>query len=120
MKNLFFDNHKKSYGHFDPQAEIEIVNIRLQAISELKSKKPKIKMFKNKPKPISIEDVWFNNKKSHKTNVFKRSDLPPGFKQFVHGLARDDQVSERKIKKAYHKPTRKIHNNTVQIPMIPY
>ena len=37
-------------------------------------------MFKNKPKPISIEDVWFNNKKSHKTNVFKRSDLPPGFK----------------------------------------
>ena len=23
---------------------------------------------------------WFNNKKSHKTNVFKRSDLPPGFK----------------------------------------
>ena len=80
LKNLFFDNHKKSYGHFDPQAEIEIVNIRLQAISELKSKKPKIKMFKNKPKPISIEDVWFNNKKSHKTNVFKRSDLPPGFK----------------------------------------
>ena len=72
LKNLFFDNHKKSYGHFDPQAEIEIVNIRLQAISELKSKKPKIKMFKNKPKPISIEDVWFNNKKSHKTNIFKR------------------------------------------------
>ena len=35
---------KKSYGHFDPQAEIEIVNIRLQAISELKSKKPKIKI----------------------------------------------------------------------------
>jgi N-methylhydantoinase A len=80
LKNLFFDNHKKSYGHFDPQAEIEIVNIRLQAISELKSKKPKIKMFKNKPKPISIEDVWFNNKKSHKTSIFKRSDLPPGFK----------------------------------------
>ena len=24
--------------------------------------------------------TWFNNKKSHKTNVFKRSDLPPGFK----------------------------------------
>ena len=22
LKNLFFDNHKKSYGHFDPQAEI--------------------------------------------------------------------------------------------------
>ena len=46
LKNLFFDNHKKSYGHFDPQAEIEIVNIRLQAISELKSKKPKIKCSK--------------------------------------------------------------------------
>ena len=25
-------------------------------------------------------EVWFNNKKSHKTSIFKRLDLPPGFK----------------------------------------
>ena len=79
LKNLFFDSHKKSYGHFDPYAEIEVVNLRLRAISELKSKQPKLKIFQSKPKFSSIVDVWFNNKKPHKTKIFERSTLPPDF-----------------------------------------
>ena len=79
LKNLFFDNHKKSYGHFDPLAEIEIVNIRLRAVSELKSKRPKFNALQSKPKFSSLVDVWFNNKKPHKTKIFQRSLLPPGF-----------------------------------------
>ena len=79
LKNLFFEYHKKSYGHFDPLAEIEIVNIRLRAISELKSKPIKFSMLERKPKLISSVDVWFDNKKPNKTKIFQRSTLPPGF-----------------------------------------
>ena len=75
----FFEYHKKSYGHFDPLAEIEIVNIRLRAISELKSKPIKFNMLERKPKLISSVDVWFDNKKPNKTKIFQRSTLPPGF-----------------------------------------
>ena len=79
LKNLFFEYHKKSYGHFDPLAEIEIVNIRLRAISELKSKPIKFNTLERKPKLISSVDVWFDNKKPNKTKIFQRSTLPPGF-----------------------------------------
>ena len=79
LKNLFFENHKKNYGHFDPYAEIEVVNLRLRAISELKSKQPKLKTLNDKPKFNSIVDVWFDNKKPRKTKVFERSTLPPDF-----------------------------------------
>ena len=79
LKNLFFENHKKNYGHFDPYAEIEVVNLRLRAISELKSKQPKLKTLNDKPKFNSIVDVWFDNKKPRKTKVFERSTLTPDF-----------------------------------------
>ena len=79
LKSLFFENHKKNYGHFDPYAEIEVVNLRLRAISELKSKQPKLKTLNDKPKFNSIVDVWFDNKKPRKTKVFERSTLPPDF-----------------------------------------
>ena len=79
LKNLFFEYHKKSYGHFDPLAEIEIVNIRLRAVSELKSKPQKFNTLERKPKLISSVDVWFDNKKPNKTKIFQRSTLPPGF-----------------------------------------
>ena len=79
LKSLFFENHKKNYGHFDPYAEIEVVNLRLRAISELKSKQPKLKTLNDKPKFNSIVDVWFDNKNPRKTKVFERSTLPPDF-----------------------------------------
>ena len=79
LKNLFFEYHKKSYGHFDPLAEIEIVNIRLRAVSELKLKPKKFNVLERKPKLISSVDVWFDNKKPNKTKIFQRSTLPPGF-----------------------------------------
>ena len=79
LKSLFFENHKKNYGHFDPYAEIEVVNLRLRAISELKSKQPKLKTLNDKPKFNSIVDVWFDNKKPRKTKVFERSTLTPDF-----------------------------------------
>ena len=79
LKNLFFEAHKRSYGHFDPLAAIEIVNIRLRAISELDCRLSIISNNKKSPKPIKITQVWFDNKKAKSTKVFERSSLPSGF-----------------------------------------
>jgi len=79
LKNLFFEAHKRSYGHFDPLAAIEIVNIRVRAISELDCRPSKISNSKTSPKPIKITQVWFDSKKAKSTKVFERSSLPAGF-----------------------------------------
>ena len=79
LKKHFFEIHKRSYGHFDPLAAIEIVNIRLRAISELDCRSSNISNNKKSPKPIKITQVWFDNKKARITKVFERSSLPSGF-----------------------------------------
>ncbi len=79
LKDLFFLNHERSYGHFDPEAPIEIVNLRLRAITELDHGSSKPIGHNNDPKPFSENKVWFDRSNYIKTPVYSRDSLPKGF-----------------------------------------
>ena len=79
LKDLFFKSHERSYGHYDPNAPIEIVNIRLSASTSLPYKFKKTRVKENVIKPKYYNDVWFSQKSSTKTPIFDRKDFFSGF-----------------------------------------
>ena len=80
LSGRFYEQHKKTYGHFTEKDPIEIVNIRLMALG-----RPTVEMdivngeqINNLPYPISERPVWFESDKTAKTPVYSRSDLGSG------------------------------------------
>ena len=80
LSGRFYEQHKKTYGHFTEKDPIEIVNIRLMALG-----RPSVEMdivngeqINNLPYPISERPVWFESDKTAKTPVYSRSDLGSG------------------------------------------
>ncbi len=79
LKKMFFDAHKRNYGHYDQNAPIEIVNLRLRASTSLPFVKEKASIKKNKVKPIDFNYVWFDKLKPIKTPLYERKSFYPQF-----------------------------------------
>ena len=78
LARLFHAEHERSYGHYDPDAPIEIVNLRVTAIGRL----PDIgrATFNGKPETAhrGHRPVWFSADRAVEADVWWRPDLAPG------------------------------------------
>ena len=79
LRAMFFEAHERSYGHHDPDAAAEIVNIRLQAVAKLPEAGAAPPRRKGRPEPLEYRDVWFGPDGPQETPVYDRGALVPGF-----------------------------------------
>lgn len=83
LRRRFFAAHDQSYGFHDPEAEVEIVNLRMTAHGRVA--KPAFGSAAGDappPSPVGRRQVWFEADSPVQTPVFDRTSLRPG-----HGFA---------------------------------
>lgn len=78
LREAFFAEYSRSYGHCDPDAPIEMVNIRLRASARLTQADANVVPPSAQPEPFKEVDVWFRADGPSKTLMYQRSTLPPG------------------------------------------
>lgn len=85
LKEQFFSEHQRNYGHVDRDAPIEIMNVRLKVWSPLSQAKIQPKGPTGPVKASSHHDVWFDENKAIETPIYQRENLPVDF--VLHGPA---------------------------------
>lgn len=80
LKRLFFDVHERSYGHHDPDAPVEIINVRLLAVAKLSHADWRDTLSEAGHRaPDGGHAVWFADDEPVFTPVYERASLQPGF-----------------------------------------
>lgn len=74
----FFDAHLRSYGYVDRDAPVEVMNVRLKAVSPLSQTAGQAENPKGPAKPEFHQDVWFESAAAISTPVYRRDILPIG------------------------------------------
>lgn len=95
LKQAFFDAYLRAYGHYDAQAPIEVVNVRLRALARLAQSGSTAAEPKARKADVPTTDVWFDEDGAVKTPVYDRSELPVGTK--IHGPAIITQLDSTTI-----------------------
>ena len=90
MARLFFAEHRRRYGHHDPAAPIEVVNVRLTAVGKLPD--PGVPRFTASAgrEAAGTRPVWFDGNGAVTTRVVDRATLAPGSE--ISGPAIVDQL----------------------------
>jgi N-methylhydantoinase A len=78
LREAFFAEYQRAYGHYDRQAPIEIVNVRLRTIARLPRRESATETPVRKLEPFDTKEVWFDEAGAVATPVFDRSGLPAG------------------------------------------
>lgn len=75
LRQAFHDAHEKLYGHSDPEASIQIVNLRLVVSGKTpQPNMPRIAEGTGSPDPVKTVDVWSDGA-HRKTPVYRRVQL---------------------------------------------
>lgn len=78
LKESFFKEHQRSYGHIDRDAPVEIMNVRLKTIASLRQ----VICQPSGPTTVaaanSHHDVWFSEDAPIRTPIYVRDELPVG------------------------------------------
>ncbi|MDA8586062.1 hydantoinase/oxoprolinase family protein [Rhodobacteraceae bacterium] len=83
LLDAFFAEHERSYGHYDPDAPVEMVNLRLKATARLSSAQAGLEVPEKESEPVGIQPVWFNANGPIDTPIHDRATLAPGTE--LHG-----------------------------------
>ena len=81
LKAAFLEAHQRKYGHHDPEAAIEVINVRLSAHKARTRSTSATRVSRQSiPDPSSIETrpVWFAAHQPTDTRFIDRATLPPG------------------------------------------
>ena len=78
MKAQFIAAHQRSYGHADPHAAIEIVNVRVKVVAALSQTVIDRQAPQGTVASMTSSHVWFSAAEPHITPVYQREDLPVG------------------------------------------
>lgn len=78
LKAAFFTEYSRNYGHYDEQAPIEIVNIRLRATRKLAQASADLADPEGAGAPRRAASVWFSEEGPVETPVHQREALAPG------------------------------------------
>lgn len=78
LTSAFHAAHQRNYGHHDPVAPIEIVNLRLTAVGKLPDIAPPSFTGTGDARPRSQRPVWFSGEAALDTAIWWRSDLAHG------------------------------------------
>jgi N-methylhydantoinase A len=87
---LFHAAHERNYGHHDPHAPIEIVNLRLTAIGRLPEIGSPAYTGVGPANPKAKRPIWFSDAAAVEADIWWRQDLPPG--AVIHGPAIVEQL----------------------------
>jgi N-methylhydantoinase A len=80
LKRAFLDAHQRKYGHHDPAAAVEIINVRLTARKARARPRRELPAARHAgPRPLSgtTSPVWFNADRPTDTRFVERSTLAP-------------------------------------------
>jgi N-methylhydantoinase A len=78
LKESFFDAHLRSYGYVDRDAPVEVMNVRLKAVSPLSQASGRPVSPQGDAAPEAMQDVWFTSDAPLPTPVYNRTSLPAG------------------------------------------
>jgi N-methylhydantoinase A len=78
LRAAFFAEYLRAYGHYDEQAPIEIVNVRLRTIAKLPQRQSATETPVERLEPFNTKDAWFDEAGPVPTPMFDRSGLPAG------------------------------------------
>ncbi|WP_417209549.1 hydantoinase/oxoprolinase family protein [Antarctobacter sp.] len=78
LRNGFLAEHMRAYGHADPDAPIEIVNLRVKAAARLVQGAAELGGASDLGAPISYARVWFDEIAPVDTPILDRETLPVG------------------------------------------
>lgn len=78
IRTGFLEEHRRAYGHADPDAPIEIVNIRVKALASLLRGDVDLRGPDELPEPTQMTSTWFDETAPVDTPIFERNDLPLG------------------------------------------
>lgn len=80
LRALFFEAHEVSYGFFNPEDAVEIVNLRLTARGVLAPPPapPAPEGAVAEPEPVERRPVWFDDEQPHDTPIYRRETLAAG------------------------------------------
>jgi N-methylhydantoinase A len=80
LKRRFFQAHETTYGYFNPDDPVEIVNFRLAARGRLKFTEPLAggSAASGSPAPVGERPVWFAADAPATARLYAREDLMPG------------------------------------------
>lgn len=78
LKEAFFGQHEIAYGHFNPDAGVEAVNVRIRASMNFSRRDTDVHRPDSPTQPASVDDIWFEKTGVAATPVYRRDDLPEG------------------------------------------
>lgn len=78
LREVFLAEHMRAYGHADPDAPIEIVNIRAKGIARLVRGTTDLAGPADMGEPLEITKAWFEESAPVDTPVYDRTALPVG------------------------------------------
>ena len=82
LRRLFFAAHERSYGYFNPEDPVEIVNFRLTALGRLKRPEPpaatSLEPIDTQPENRGERPVYFEGDAALATALYHREALVPG------------------------------------------
>ena len=79
LARLFFAAHEQSYGHHDPEAPVEVVNVRVTAVGRLPALvAPPPMQASARAEPVGTRAVWFDAGGAVAARIWRRADLAPG------------------------------------------
>ncbi len=91
LQEQFFREHERSYGYFNPDDPVEVVNARLTAMASLESDGDQGRLRRSDPaSPRGTREVWFDDSGASTAQQWLRDDLVPG--QRIDGPAVVDQL----------------------------
>ncbi|QPC43272.1 hydantoinase/oxoprolinase family protein [Kaustia mangrovi] len=91
LKALFFAEHERAYGHYDPDAPVEVMTLRLTAIGRLKRPPaPSRPAAQDAARPVGERPVWYAGAEPETARVYDRARLAPGHE--IAGPAIVDQL----------------------------
>ena len=79
LREGFFDAHLHSYGYVDREAAVEVMNVRLKAVSPRAQASGRPDSPQGVAEPEATQDVWFTADAPLPTPVYDRTTLPAGF-----------------------------------------
>ncbi|WP_294931603.1 hydantoinase/oxoprolinase family protein [uncultured Paracoccus sp.] len=78
LKQAFFRQHEAAYGHHDPDAGVEVVNLRIRATMELAKQAVDTARPTGEAQPAATERIWFERTGFVPTPVYGREGLAEG------------------------------------------
>ncbi|KGJ02638.1 N-methylhydantoinase A [Paracoccus halophilus] len=86
LKQAFFRQHETAYGHYNPDAGVEVVNVRIRATMEFAKQTLTAARPDGKAEPVATEQIWFEQTGFVPSPVYQREQLAEGTSLFGPAL----------------------------------